>query len=411
MWSPNQAQSEVIRTLDGPLLVISCPGSGKTTVLLHRIEALIRSGKDPRKILMVTFGKAAADDMAQRCRDLFGRRTGVEFSTIHALCLRILKDETKLDPKTLLDDSEINEWFHRTLSRIPTVADAFETSRAVQAELTSVRNNNTDLAAYRASSLDAAAFRQIAANYAAWKKTAGRFDYDDMLIRCRELLLTNKRVLRKWQMKWDYIQCDEYQDTNGVQRDILLALSARTKNFCAVGDDDQSIYAFRGANSSIMLHFTDDFPGAKIIRMGTNYRSAQEIVDYASCCIRHNHHRFEKEFQSSRGAAGIRGSVMMKAFSSKAAEDQAILSDIRRLHASRIPYHSMAVLVRQNRQASSVVAALAQADIPYYTPERVPSMYEDWCFRDIQAYLALAMGTDPDHETLYLNRILNRPVR
>ena len=412
MWAPNKEQKEAVNAMDGPVLVISCPGSGKTTTLLHRIEHIIRTGVDPHRILMVTFGKAAADDMARRCCDLFDvRDPGVTFCTIHALCLRILREETGMDCAALLDAAEINEWFLHALARIPSVADAGEASRSVQAELTAVRSRGIDPSAYEASSCDPKVFRSLAEGYEAWKGAYGRFDFDDILVRCRSLLTERPDVLSRWQNHWDYIQCDEYQDTNILQKDILLALADRTKNFCAVGDDDQGIYAFRGADSDIMMHFADDLPGARIIRMGTNYRSAQHIVDFADGCIRENRHRFPKDFLSARGQKGEKGRVSCQAFSSKSAEAHAWVSEIRRLHASRVPYREMAVLVRQNRQAAGIVAALAQAGIPYYTPDNVPSMYDDWCFNDIRSYLALSMGSDPEHETYYLNRVLNRPAR
>ncbi len=404
----NKAQEEAAAAIDGPVIIISCPGSGKTTTLVRRIHTMIEKGIAPATILMVTFAKASAIDMAGRYRSLYGQNPGVTFATIHSLCYNILAVDVGLSDGAVLSEHDKMQFFFQTLRPMPWVNDAWDLAGNMITELTAVRGSDTDISTYEPKCCKAKYFRQMAQTYEEMKARAGRIDFDDMLTHCRELLQTRPDVLDRWQERFHYIQCDEYQDTNVIQRDILYMLAGKRKNLCVVGDDDQSIYRFRGADSSIMLEFKDDFPEAKVIFMSTNYRSAQRIVDTASSCIRYNRKRFQKDFVSWRGAAGEHGFVEIHPTDSVADEAETLVKRIKELHDKGLAYEDMAVLFRLNRQAAIPVQAMSEAEIPYHSPEIIKTLYDGWMFGDIEAYICLSMGMNP-HENLM--RILNRPNR
>lgn len=404
----NKEQEEAIATTSGRLILISCPGSGKTTTLIRRIHSIIEKGADPKKVLMVTFANSAAKDMNDRYKKMYGKNPGIVFATIHSLCFNVLREDGGYGKESLLLEHEKQEFFLDYIKGNPNINDAWELTKNVITEVSRIKNNYVDLKTYTPQSCEKGYFLELYRAYEKEKKSNGKIDFDDMLSKCAELLRTDEKVLKKWQNRFDYIQCDEYQDTNNIQKDILYMLSERTGNLCVVGDDDQSIYRFRGADSSIMIAFPTDFPDAKKIFMSTNYRSAQKIVDMADMCIRRNKIRFEKDFISKRGEEGAAGSVSYKTYQKKSHEMDALVLKIKELHEKGIDYKDMAVLVRTNRLAAGPVTALSEDGIPYDSTENVTCMYDDWMFKDIEAYIKLSMGDDVESNFMH---ILNRPNR
>ena len=406
---PNEAQEKAIETLKGPVILISCPGSGKTTTLVRRIHHMIESGVDPDRILMVTFTNAAAAEMKLKYQKLFGGSApSVPMMTIHSLCFNILRMEGAYSMDSLYSEQDKRDYFMRGLKKLSWVNDAWELSQSIMTEISIIKNNYIDPDTYIPTSCEKQVFRKIMGSYEKHKETLGKIDFDDMLLKCLELLESDVRIRDRWQDRFDYIQCDEYQDTNRIQRDILYLLAGRHRNLCVVGDDDQSIYMFRGALPEIMLQFPEDYAYASAISMSTNYRSGQAIVDMASRLIAMNRRRFPKDFISERGMNGTDGLAVCKKFRTHAKQMDFVIKTIKKRHEEGVPYSEMAVIFRTNRQAGHPVSELAKSGLPFYTTEAVTSVYDGWMFRGIAAYIRLATGTGSRDDLLY---VLNRPNR
>lgn len=408
MLNFNESQEKVIKNINGPMLVVSCPGSGKTTTLIRRIHNMVESGVDPETILMVTFTKEAAKEMGDKYKKLFNEESKSNFMTIHALCRQILVSEGVTGPKDLFLETEQQELLKDYFNNNGFYDEVNDLIRATMSGITMVKNNYLNPASVNVNGISTHMFMQAFSCYEAERKKMHKIDFDDMLLMCKELLESNKSVLKKYQNKYKYIMCDEYQDTNYVQRDILYLLSDSSQNLCVVGDDDQSIYAFRGAKPEVMFSFSKHFPNAEIIQMGTNYRSAQTIITLSDNLIKNNNKRFEKEFISFRGNNGEKGNVQGKHFNDSSDEMKEIISRIRDFHSSGIPYSEMAILFRINGQAQIPIEFLSKANIPYYTQEFVKTIYEKSIFLDIKSYLTLAMGKGNEKD---VRRIINHPNR
>lgn len=405
----NAAQEEAIRTIKGPVLIISCPGSGKTTTLIRRIHHMIESGIEPKHILMVTFTNAAAQEMKDKYVSFYQKNPGVTFLTIHSLCFNLLRMEGRCRPDDLLPAREAREYFLNELEKCRWINEPWELSKAIMTEISMIRNNYVPISAYKPVSVSNPLFTKLYYGYAEFKTQRGKIDFDDMLFDCKTMLENSPEILDKWRHVFTYIQCDEYQDTNRVQRDILYLLAGETGNLCVVGDDDQSIYRFRGADPSIMLHFPKDFPNARVIRMSTNYRSGMSIVQIARRIIGQNQNRFDKNFVSFRGQEmNFYGRVIYQRYHSRKEEIDGVIRLIREFAEKGVPYKEMAVLFRTNQQAEMPVTMIRRAEIPCYTTERVTSLYDGWMFADFEAYARLAMGEGTNSDLL---RVLNRPQR
>lgn len=407
----NSSQQEAINTIDGPVIIVSCPGSGKTTTLIRRIHHMVESGVDPRTILMVTFAKAAADDMAARYKSMYNENPGISFATIHKFCYLVLLKEGVCTRDSLLDEREKREIIRQKLQNYADINDIQEMITSVITELSVVKNNYVDLETYTPQSCDRRVFMSVYKGYEQEKSEMGKIDFDDMLLQCLQLFKEREWTLNKYKRHFKYIQCDEYQDTNCIQRDILYLLAGDTANLCVVGDDDQSIYRFRGADSSIMMGFMKDFEGhdPKKIVMDRNYRSAQKIIDVSGVLIEDNKTRFEKKFISNRGEVdGIQGDFKYVSYPSKSDEVESVVKEIKRLHEKGMPYKDMAILFRNNKQAAIPAQILSREKIPFNSSERIKTLYDEWMFEDIKAYVSLSMGKDIRKNLLH---VLNRPNR
>ena len=410
MLQQNNAQEKAIETINGPVIVVSCPGSGKTTTLVRRIKNIIDTGTSPRKILMITFANSAAKDMEVRYKKMYGTNPGISFMTIHSLCFNILKEELGYTKDSLISENQKMEFFIGHLKNNMYVADPWEMAKTIITEMSVVRNTFTPLKNYTPEGCDKELFIRLYKAYEEEKRVSGKIDFDDMLVKCEELLSIDSEIRSKWGNKFDYIQVDEYQDTNQIQKEIIYALIERTKNLCVVGDDDQSIYGWRGADPSIMMNFSEDFLNTTEINMITNYRSAQKIVDYADVLIKKNTVRFEKDFVSFRGESkNVTGSVEFAEYKGKTNEMLQIIDKIQYLHeVEDVDYNDVAILVRTNKQAEIPVEQLSRANIPFTSTEKIKSIYESYLFKDFQCYVNLSMG---DRNPANLYTILNHPNR
>lgn len=413
-FKQNKSQETAIKTISGPVIIVSCPGSGKTTTLIRRIHHMIESGIPPAEILMVTFSRAAAIEMKEKYEKFFGTNPGISFQTIHSLCFNLLIREGKYTKGDVLSDADKMDFLVESIKAYPEAdGDLWELATSVSTEITSFKNNHDNINLYTPENIDEDVFRSIYRKYEKWKESIKKIDFDDMLIQCRKMFEEEPAIKTKWSKHFRYIQCDEYQDTNTIQRDILYMLSSETRNLCVVGDDDQSIYRFRGARPEIMLHFMDDFPDAKMIMMDTNYRSAGEIVEKAGKLIQKNKIRYKKKFISQRGIDGASGYTEYIRCDTKQEEMKLLPKVIKELHNDGIAFNDMAILYRTNNQAILPVSVLSAEKIPFNVIDSVRCIYDGMIFKDIKTYVDLACGNYKDADEMHqkILSVLNKPNR
>jgi DNA helicase-2/ATP-dependent DNA helicase PcrA len=412
----NPAQLDAVATLRGPVLVLAGAGTGKTRVITVRIAELIRTGVPADRILAVTFTNKAAGEMQDRVAALLGRRRGRAkpfISTFHSLCLDILRAEiTPLGYPaefTIFDRAD-QESAARAALRDVHVGDAKMKPRDLLAKISRWKTAGRRAAAVAADlkkhpgdeieHLAASAYRR----YEAALRAAGALDFDDLLLCTEELFRRFPEVLRRQQARWDFVMVDEYQDTNAGQYRIVSALARPHRNLFVVGDDDQAIYGFRGADVRNILGFDRDFPEAVVIRLEENYRCTPGILALANRLIARNAGRREKVLRPSK-ADGAKPRLVDQP--DEIAEAQWVVREIQsRLAAGRSP-DEIAVLLRTNEQTRLFEAELRAREIPYVVVGGT-SFYDRKEVRDVLAYLrTIAQPTD---ETA-LRRIINVPAR
>ena len=419
----NPPQRDAVKTLSGPLLVLAGAGTGKTRVVTYRIAELIRHGTAPDRILAVTFTKKAAEEMRERATELLGSRRKrskteamPEVSTFHSLCVRILRRhaDTLGYPKnfTICDRSEQESVARAALREVKAPTDALRPADFLgmvgRWKMRSVRADRaSQFAETDRELLAAVAYRR----YQNALKASGAVDFDDLLLLTEELFTSSPKIRRDEAARFDHIMIDEYQDTNQSQYQIVRGLAMGHRNLCVVGDDDQSIYAWRGAEVTHILRFQKDWPDAKVVRLEDNYRSTEAILSYANTLIVFNRHRHEKKLRAAR-RGGDRPRVLQ--CPDETAESEQVVADIQsRLGTpgpgskKRIQPRDIAILFRTNEQPRAFETALRAANVPYVLIGGM-SFFDRREVRDILAYLRVIENTDDDPS---LRRILNQPPR
>jgi DNA helicase-2/ATP-dependent DNA helicase PcrA len=418
----NPAQLDAVRTLKGPLLVLAGAGTGKTRVVTYRIAELIRRGTRPDRILAVTFTKKAAGEMQQRAAELLShskkRPTAPakravprpEISTFHSLCVRILRrhiERLGYPQKFVICDRNEQESQARAALRelrAPNAALAPGDLLAIVSRWKSLSHRPEQAAAAAENDreqLAAAAYRRYQENL----KRVGAVDFDDLLLLTEELLSKFGQVRRAESQRFDHVLIDEYQDTNRTQYQIVKALAGGHRNLCVVGDDDQSIYAWRGAEVAHILRFEQDWPEAKIVRLEDNYRSTAAILQYANTLIGFNRQRHEKVLRAAR-PGGLRPSILQ--CQDEAQEAQRVVADIcSSLESRRAEPRDIAILCRTNEQPRSFETELRRAQVPYVLIGGM-SFFDRKEVRDVLSYLKVI---DNPHDEPALMRIINFPPR
>ncbi len=403
----NEAQLTAVRHKEGPMLVLAGPGSGKTAVITGRTRELVRSGVDPARILVVTFTRAAAAEMKTRFLKLEGKQsTPVTFGTFHGVFYGILKSVFSIGSDNILAEED-------KLKLMRQITDHYYKSGEQEAELPAnvireigmIKSRGLDLKHYYSGSLPQDAFRKVYTAYEGWKAENRKIDFDDIMSKCLELLTKRKDILRKWQEKFTYILIDEFQDISPVQYRIIRMLALPENNLFIVGDDDQSIYRFRGASPEIMLGYPKDYPDAKTVTLNKNYRCTPQILTLAGNVISCNQKRFPKELTAVHPDGAP---VVLGTFDHPGAEARHLAEELRRLFDSGIPWKEMAVLVRTNQGCRSAVEQLMAVQIPFSIGDTPPCLYDHWIARDLFAYFRLAAGSTARSDFL---RIYNRPNR
>ena len=412
----SEDQLKAIEHGQGPAMVLAGPGSGKTTVITRRILQLLKNGVPASEILVITFTKDAALEMEGRFRKLLLEdqrlhpnqqefQGNVTFGTFHSVFFQILRLTYQLTAENIIKDRDKKLILREILEEenVDAGYDA-EFFRMLLSEISRMKNSGGSLV-FHSSLLEDEKFHRIFQTYTARLRAQRLLDFDDMLSMCYELLTTNKEARHKWQSVYRYILVDEFQDINPVQYAVTRILALPENNLFIVGDDDQSIYHFRGADPSIMLGFPRDYPATKTIVLGKNFRSRAEIVRFSGNLIGKNKKRYEKRVDAVRGQGG---SVLLYHVDSVEKQSQAVLSLINASIRAGVPKDKIAILFRATSQARPLLPILMKQGIPYVMKEKVKNIYESVPALDMIAYLRLATGTGARRDFL---RIMNRPVR
>lgn len=413
MASFNHQQRMAVEHVDHPCLVLAGPGSGKTTVITHRTKKLIEEdGISPSNILVITFTKAAAMEMQQRFLQLMGgKRLPVSFGTFHAVYFQILKYAYNYRAENIIREEKKYEILRNIVHKTELdISDENEFVANLISEISNVKGEMLDVAYYYSKNCPEEVFKKIFREYNDTLIRANLIDFDDMLVMCYELLTKRKDILKLWQDKYRYILIDEFQDINRVQYEVIRLLAKPQDNLFIVGDDDQSIYRFRGARPEIMLNFEKDYPEAKKIILDTNYRSTPEIVAAAGKLIRNNKKRFEKQIRAERENGS---KPVILPFDNVYKECNYILEEIEQLIAKGLTYQDMAVLYRTNTNPRTLLEKLMEHNIPFCMKDVIPNLYDHFIAKDIIAYIHAAVdfrekGVMKRGDML---RLINRPKR
>ena len=380
--------------MDGPMLVLAGPGSGKTTVITRRVKHLVEQGVNPLNILVITFTKAAALEMQERFYRLMddGTAKNVTFGTFHAVFFTILKHAYNLSASNIIKEEERYSIVKAAVSRHEfDIEDEREFVGNVLGEIGRVKSERIAIANYYSVNCPADVFRGIFEEYTAKLKESRKIDFEDMLCYTYELLAARKDILAAWQGKFQYILIDEFQDINKIQYDTIRLLAAPENNLFIVGDDDQSIYGFRGSKPDIMLNFGKDYKDAKRVLLDVNYRSEPEIVKAAGDVIRFNNKRYKKEIRTSRSGGGA---VVVRQTKDFIDEYDEVCERIKALvNGEKKRYSDIAVLYRTSAGIGSLVRRLMENGIPFQIRDKLPDMFGHWIAKDIFAYIRLALGT------------------
>lgn len=407
----NKAQKKAVSHKEGPCLVLAGPGSGKTLTIAKRIEYLIRKYKvRPEEILVITFTKYAAKEMRERFHRVMGTPGGgVTFGTFHGIYYGILKWAYHLGPENLLADGERETLLRECAAQMEWESlegmEEGEFFQGLADEISLVKNNGYPIESYESAKYGVSRFRQFFGIYEETKKKLRKIDFEDMLVLCLGLFRERPDILKKWQQKFTYILVDEFQDINQVQYEVIRMLAAPEDNLFVVGDDDQSVYGFRGAKPHIMKQFASDYPNARKILLDVNYRSTAHIVNGASRVIRHNKGRYEKAVHAIKGAEET---VHIQETQNAEDESMYLLEKYREYIKQGIPPEQMAVLYRTALDARALAETFTEYQIPFRMKEKVQHLYEHFICEDLCSYFRLALRK---YERKDMLRAANRPNR
>lgn len=413
----NKPQLIAANHRDGPALVLAGPGSGKTAVITRRALNLIGAGIPPENILVITFTKDAAAGMRAR----FEKQAPyppppVTFGTFHSVFYNILCHEAGLNANNIATD----EVRYRILKDILLKVSKKDDDEAgfikgVLDEISAVKSLSTITNSYQSKSTSTKEFFEL---YKAYNKEMLRLrlvDFDDMIILTKRLFMRNEEARRAWSDRYQYIMVDEFQDVNEVQYEVVKLLARPRNNIFVVGDDDQTIYGFRGSRPDIMQRFPKDFTDNNSVTLNINYRSTPQIVRIASKVIKNNVTRYDKKLVSAKeldikGAANKSSEVKpgIKVFEDVTSENSFVINMIKKLKELGVPYSEMAALYRTSRSQRALIEMLRKEDIPFATDGEAINIYEHWIAEDIYAYLRIIEGGKSRQDYI---RVINRPYR
>ena len=409
----NDKQKEAVLATDGPCLVIAGAGSGKTKVLTHKIAYLMREkGVRPWNILAITFTNKAANEMKERVENLVGEvAKDMWIGTFHAICVRILRryiDRIGFTSSFIIFDTSDQRTLVKQCLKQLNVDDKMFNDRAVLAEISNAKNEMLEPEGYKLRTNGEIRKETIAQIYSMYQrklKENNAIDFDDIINYTIKIMSENPDVLEEYSNKFEYVLVDEYQDTNKAQFTLVSMIASKHGNITVVGDNDQGIYSFRGADITNILNFEKDFKGTKIIKLEQNYRCTQNILDAANHVIKNNETKYEKKLWTENGKG-----EMISIYRGDNEYDEAnfIVENINRLRREEyMTYNDFAVLYRMNSQSRSIEDILRREDIPYKIVGGL-KFYERKEIKDIIAYLRLIQNPN---DNLSLVRVINEPKR
>ena len=408
----NEPQREAVLHTDGPLLILAGAGSGKTRVLTHRIAYLIEEmGVNPWNILAITFTNKAAGEMRQRVDDLVGFGSeSIWVSTFHSMCVRILRrfiDRLGYDNRFTIYDTDDQKTLMKAVCKKVDIDTKQFKERMLLSVISSAKNEMILPEEFELNAGGDFAQLKIAKvyrEYEAQLKANNALDFDDLLVKTVQLLQTQPDVRENYQERFRYIMVDEYQDTNTVQFKLVSLLAGKYRNLCVVGDDDQSIYKFRGANIRNILDFEKEYPDAKVIKLEQNYRSTENILNAANGVISNNKGRKDKTLWTANGEGE---KICLKQFDTAYDEAEFIAEDIKKEVRDGASYNDSAVLYRTNAQSRLLEEKFIAMNIPY----KIVGGINFYARREIKDILAYLKTVDNGQDDLAVRRIINVPKR
>lgn len=414
--SGNPEQQKAITHGAGPMMVLAGPGSGKTFVLTRRIAHLINTHHiDPSEILVITFTKAAAGEMQKRFLFLCGgTHPPVTFGTFHAVFYSILRETSVCRPGSILSEAEKKKILRDIISRnqynISTNGDMLEEilSEIGQCKIRlDSHGSSENYRKYMPASISPELFSSIYRDFREAQNILGKVDFDDMALKCEELFRKRPDILKQYQARYRYLLIDEFQDIAPLQYHLVRQLSEPENNLFIVGDDDQSIYGFRGAKPDIMLHFPQDYPEAETVTLQVNYRSTPQIVDAAGKLIAHNKNRFLK---SSRAENGEGSKILLEGYGTAALMESALIDHLRR-EKNTGNLSKCAVINRTSGMFPLFAEKCRQAGIPCRFREKVASIFTSEIVNDLLSYLEFSQTPLKDRNRRQFFQFMNRPLR
>lgn len=408
----NKSQIQAISHMDGPAMVLAGPGSGKTTVITHRIKNLIEKAEvRPENILVVTFTKAAAISMQKRFSTLMNGGKGqlVTFGTFHSVFYKILRKSRRYEATEILSERQKTDYIREIIGRYGISSnDISELSQNIINDIGNIKGNMLNAQEYEPSCCKKEDFIKVYNAYNLELKKDGKMDFDDILRECYLLLCENHTILEQWRELYKYILIDEFQDINRIQMNIIELLASPLNNIFVVGDDDQSIYGFRGARPEIMIEFKDYYPEAELIVLDVNYRSTQSIINVAGRVIENNktrldkcaHANNDKDFQPD-----------IRKFRNQVEELKFVVSKIKEYENQGISLSEMAILVRNNSQIQEISSFLKNRKIEAESGKHRSNIYNGMIAKDILSYVRGALKFDGTYFNEDLIYVLNKPQR
>lgn len=408
----NEQQREAVYCTDGPLLILAGAGSGKTRVLTHRIAYLIEEkGVNPWNILAITFTNKAAGEMRERVDNLVGFGSeSIWVSTFHSTCVRILRrhiDRLGYDTNFTIYDTDDQKTLMKDVCKLVEIDTKVYKERNLLAAISSAKNEMISAQEYALNAQGDFGKEKIAKVYQEYEKQMhanNALDFDDLLVKTVQLFETQPDVLENYQERFRYIMVDEYQDTNTVQFQLVSLLAGKYRDLCVVGDDDQSIYKFRGANIKNILNFEQEFPDATVIKLEQNYRSTGNILDAANAVISNNVGRKDKQLWTDNGEGE---KIKFCQFDTGYDEAEYIADDIEREVRNGASYNDHAILYRTNAQSRLFEERFVAQNIPY----KIVGGVNFYARREIKDVLAYLKTIDNGKDDLAVRRIINVPKR
>ena len=400
----NSSQLEAVSHVDGPCLVLAGPGSGKTAVLTKRVFELIKSGIQASDVLVITFTKAAAIEMKERFDRLSDDVYSVTFGTFHSLFWGILQKEKGYRSTDIIMGNERQKLMKQAMQIAGFAWEDNVYLNGLSIELSCFNNASVKMEDYTPKYVNKDELIAFEKAYEGLKKKYKLIDFDDMLKKAYEMFVEEPSILNKWQMRYKYFLVDEMQDMNDIQFKLISMLAAKTKNLFCVGDDDQSIYGFRGANPRLMQLFLSEYPDAKRILLNYNYRNPLNVVYAAGNLITNNKTRFDKEIKGTRPP----GIIDVAEYKNDEEEAEEICNRIKKLIDGGCKLDDIAVLYRNHSDARFIVNKFITSKVPFYLKEQMPNIYTHFIISDIEAYFQIAIGNSTRARLL---SIINKPNR